>query len=158
MSEQKSKPNLSLRRKSSARQAAVQALYQLAMTGDEFKPEKLVANFRATLEENPDDREMVNVPPHYGLMETLLSGVREHQAEIDALIDANLSASWKRDRLSALSLAILRTAIYELRFQPDTKTPVLLSEYGNLAGKFLDAGEVDFVTALLNKLAPDLRR
>ena len=158
MSEAKAKPNLSLRRKSSARQAAVQALYQLSITGETLKPEKLVAQFRKQVEENPEDRSVVNVPPHYTLMESLLSGIRDHRAEIDGLINEHLTASRKRERMSALSIAILQAAIYELRFHEELKPAILIKEYGDLAGKFLDGGEVDFVTALLNKLAPKLRR
>lgn len=152
------KPNLSLRRKSSARQAAVQALYQLSITGETSQPTKLVAEVRKRQEEDPSDRSVVNVPPHYRLLESLLNGIHEHRVEIDGLLNKNLNTNWKRERMSALSIAILQAAIYELRFHEDLKPSILINEYGDLAGRFLDAGEVDFVTALLNKLAPELRR
>lgn len=149
--------NLSLRRKTAARVAAIQSLYGVSIGSNSFSPAKLVAEYRDRLEERPGDKTLTKDAPNWGMMESILSGVHEHLEEVDGLINENLQENWKRERMSKLSIIILQTGIFELRFHDTLKTGVLLKEYGDLAARFLDATEIDFVTALLNKLAPKLR-
>ena len=50
----------------------------------------------------------------------LVSGTIDRITEIDQLITEHLSDNWSIDRINKVALAILRIAIYELKFQPDS--------------------------------------
>lgn len=58
--------------------------------------------------------------------------------ELDAYIEAGLHDGWKLDRLSKVSLAILRLAVYEIKYVEDIPTTVSVNEAIELA-KIYDA-------------------
>jgi hypothetical protein len=50
----------------------------------------------------------------------IISGTIDHLDEIDNLISSHLSSSWTMERINKVSLAILRTSTYEIKFQATT--------------------------------------
>lgn len=150
------KINPSLQKKSAARIAAVQSLYQLAMTHAKSNPEKQVASLKAQLKDNRDEQKLlagVAMEPDYALLTKLLTGVAERHDDIEKRLGETLSDDWTRDRMSKLLIAILQCAIFELFFHKDTKPNIIIDEYTRLARSFFAEGEVDFVYAALSKLA-----
>lgn len=59
--------------------------------------------------------------------------VFEKVEEIDALISKHLTSEWKIERLSKVSLAILRLAVYEIKFVEDIPDTVSVNEAVELA-------------------------
>ena len=59
--------------------------------------------------------------------------VFEKVEEIDAVIAENLTSEWKIERLSKVSLAILRLAVYEIKFVEDIPDTVSVNEAVELA-------------------------
>ena len=59
--------------------------------------------------------------------------VFEKVEEIDAVIAENLTSAWKIERLSKVSLAILRLAVYEIKFVEDIPDTVSVNEAVELA-------------------------
>ncbi len=57
----------------------------------------------------------------------------EKVEELDAVIAKHLSEDWKIDRLSKMSLAILRLAVYEIKFVEDIPDTVSVNEAVELA-------------------------
>ena len=49
--------------------------------------------------------------------------------------------------------AILRAAVYELLFTPDTPFKVVINEYINIAQSFYSEKEPEFLNAILDKVA-----
>ena len=47
---------------------------------------------------------------------TIAYGVEQTEEELNQIIEENLSASWKRSRLSKVTMALLQLAIYELKY------------------------------------------
>lgn len=73
-------------------------------------------------------------------------GVFNNSEKIDALITQNLTESWKMSRLSKVSLAILRLAIYEMQYIEDVTAKVAINEAVELAKTF----DADNAPAFIN--------
>jgi N utilization substance protein B len=86
----------------------------------------------------------------------LLRGVLEHQADLDARLDA-LATAWRVERMSAVDRAILRVGLYELLHMPKTPTEVILSEAVELAGIYSSPDAKRFVNGVLGSAARDVR-
>ncbi|MFO0389377.1 MAG: transcription antitermination factor NusB [Alphaproteobacteria bacterium] len=150
------KQNPSLQKKSAARMAVVQALYQRAITGDASDAAKETASLKEQLSGNrSEQRLMVGVPlePNYPLFEALLSGVNERMDEVNTRLDEVLTSDWKRERMSHLLVALLQCGIYEMFFHKEIKSNIVIDEYTRMARSFFSDKEVDFVHGALSTLA-----
>ncbi len=83
-------------------------------------------------------------------------GVREHQEEIDALISGNLRSGWKITRISKVSLALLRLAVYEMLYREDVPVAVSVNEAVELSKKYTVKEDAAFVNGLLGSVAKSL--
>lgn len=82
----------------------------------------------------------------------LIAGTIEHSNEIDKLIEEHLAANWSLERLNKVALAILRISIYEMRWQPDSKTKIIIDEAINIAKDFGAEDSYKFINAILDKI------
>lgn len=82
----------------------------------------------------------------------LVSGTIDRITEIDQLITEHLSDNWSIDRINKVALAILRIAIYELKFQPDSVAKIVIDEAVNIAKQFGANDSYKFINAILDKL------
>ena len=78
-----------------------------------------------------------------------------HVEEIDAALDAE-ATDWRVERMPAVDRAILRLAVYELRYT-DTPVAVILSEAVNLANEFSTAQSGRFINGVLATIAEEAR-
>ena len=62
-----------------------------------------------------------------------------------------------RRRVEAVLRAVLRAGAYELMHRPEVPARVVVNEYVNVAGAFLDREETGMVNAVLDELARRLR-
>ena len=92
------------------RELALQALYQIEMTGDPSGA--AVDLFLQHFEGNAKAKEFAR---------RLVSGTVSQRAEIDRLI-AQATENWKIERLAKVDLVLLRMAAYELMFCADIPT------------------------------------
>lgn len=128
-----------------ARLAAVQALYQMEMSGggaDEVAREFAEHRF-AELPATPDA----------DFFESVLTGVPQHQVEIDRAIAASLSEKWRLERIDSILRAVLRCGVFELVARRDVPAKVVIDEYVAVAGAFFGADEPGFVNAALDTIA-----
>jgi N utilization substance protein B len=95
------------------------------------------------------------VPPD-AYAEELVRGVATHQGEIDALL-RKLSERWALERMPAVDRAVLRLGGYELGWQPDLSTAIVIDEAVELAGRYSTRDSGRFVNALLSRMAEELR-
>lgn len=137
-----------------ARFAAVQALYQMELSG---------AGAEAVIREFTDhrfERDLEGAPmaqADEAFFAALVRGVVAEQGEVDQAIAHRLAKGWKLDRLDATLRAILRTAAFELT-RLDTPVEVAIDEAVEIAGAFFDGPEPGFVNAALDAVARDVRR
>lgn len=81
-----------------------------------------------------------------------VEGVKEHISEIDEMIAA-VAKGWTIDRMSKVDLAILRLAIYEMKYSEETPVSVAVNEAVELAKKFSSDQAPAFINGILGKLA-----
>ena len=85
----------------------------------------------------------------------IIAGTISHIDEIDKLIETHLSSSWSIDRISRVSLAILRTSVYEILFQNDADAKIVIDEAVNIAKDFDTDDSYKFINAVLDKIGKD---
>jgi N utilization substance protein B len=83
----------------------------------------------------------------------LVEGVAAHRSEIDALLIAQLSPGWTLARLPAVDRALLRIAVYELRFGTGVPTAVAVSEAVGLAAALSTDESPGYVNGVLAAIA-----
>ena len=140
--------------RSAARLGAVQALYEMEISG---KPIGLVVpEFEAHwLGREIEGHEMK--PAETKFFRSIVEGVIEHQRELDRAIDSALAKGWPLVRVEAVIRAILRAGGYELYARKDVPVKVVIHEYGDIAGAFYDGDEIGMVSAVLDALAREMR-
>ncbi len=140
--------------RSVARLAAVQALYQMEVSGAgaeavvrEFRDHRFDADLEGETLARADE-------PFFG---DLVRGVVAAQKEIDEAITRRLAAGWKLDRIDATARAILRCAALELRRMQDIPHEVVINEYLEIAKSFFSGAEAGFINGVLDSIARDDR-
>jgi len=135
------------RRRGVARLAAVQALYQMDMTGRGAA--SVIEEFKlARFDQDNDDTSLIDVDTEF--FEGLVSGVIADQGNIDQFASQSLAKNWKLDRIDATLRAILRVANYELLNRKDVPARVAIDEYVTIAAAFFDGPEPKFINAALD--------
>lgn len=78
----------------------------------------------------------------------IANGVKENLDNITSIIEKNLKSDWKIDRISKISLAILKLAVYEMLY---AKLPykVVINEAVELAKKYGEDSAPVFVNGIL---------
>ena len=127
-----------------ARIKAVQALYQIEMTGADIADaiESVLEE-----EETPDE-----------FFQQLLSGTVESLHEVDPLLEESME-HWALSRLSRVDHAIMRMALYEIKSLEDIPVSVSINEAIELARGFSgDADSGRFVNGVLSSAAESLKK
>lgn len=83
-------------------------------------------------------------------------GVFEHGAQIDEKISAHLKSGWKISRISKVSLALLRVAVYEMLYLDDIPVSVSINEAVELSKKYTGEDDTAFINGVLGAVAKDL--
>jgi transcription antitermination protein NusB len=130
-----------------ARERALQALYQLEMTPGSAH-EALESAWAAT-EESHREAEAVK------FARELVDGVMGNRAEIDRLIEQH-SHNWRLDRMSRIDRNVLRLGVFELKYRPDIPKKVSLNEAVELGKNFGTEESSAFVNGLLDRVAAAL--
>lgn len=156
MMEEAKKPRVakSGNKRSASRLGAVQALYQVEMTG--VAPNVVVVEYvKHRLGQEIDGDTFMAADAT--LFEELVQGTVERQADLDGLITPALSADWPLDRLEMILRAILRVATFELAHRIDVPVKVVITEYVDIAHAFFAGKEPGLINGVLDKLGRELR-
>ena len=153
-SKQKLPPEVLRARRSGARLAAVQALYQMEVT--ERSAKSVIREFMEDrLGLDDDGMPVEDADPD--LFKAIVNGVVERQALIDEAIKARLADNWRLDRIDSTSRAVLRCATHELATRADLSNAVIIEEYVGIAHAFFEDKEPKFINGVLDKIAQDVR-
>lgn len=136
--------------RAAARLGAVQALYQMDLSGSDVG--ETLAQFSARASGDDFDSGQCGEADYKHLREVVDGVVREQKA-IDPVIDQMLDKAWPLHRLDSTVRAILRAGAYELMFMERVPARVAISEYVDVADAFFGAEEPRFVNGVLDKLA-----
>ncbi|MGZ5931550.1 MAG: transcription antitermination factor NusB [Rhizomicrobium sp.] len=133
-----------------SRLAAVQAIYQMELTG--VDAEAVASEFiEHRFEHEPEMKEAG--PGDEEFFCAIVRGVPQHQVEIDRSIAKCLAADWRLERVDSILRAILRAGAYELIARRDVPAKVVIDEYLEISHAFFSGDEPGFVNAVLDKLA-----
>nr|WP_290668500.1 transcription antitermination factor NusB [Ardenticatena sp.] len=121
-----------------ARELALQALYELDMTRH---PVGEVIETR--LHETED-----LLPDAEPFMRQLVRGVVEHRDEIDPYV-VQIAPEWPIEQMAVVDRNILRLALYELLYTPETPYKVVINEAVELAKEFGGPNSPRFINGAL---------
>lgn len=121
-----------------AREAAFSLIFSIDLQGADIF--ERLEEYKAQLE--PEDQN------HMPFIEGLVKGVFENLQELDQVIAENLRENWSLERISKVSRAALRTAIYELQ-KKDVPNNAIISEALQLTQKYSDDQDGAFVNGVL---------
>jgi len=141
-------------RRSAARLGAVQALYQMDLSGSDVGETLAQFSSRAS-GENFEDGQCGEAD--YRHLKEVVDGVVREQKQIDPAVDKLLDKDWPLHRLDSTVRAILRAGAYELMFMERVPARVAISEYVDVADAFFGPEEPRFVNGVLNQLARQSR-
>jgi transcription antitermination protein NusB len=121
-----------------AREKAIQALFQIDMSDTDRN--EAIDN---VIEEGEQRSDFLN---------TLVFGTTDHLSEIDESISQHIE-NWSIDRLGNIDKAVLRLAVYEMKFEQDTPKNVVFNEAIELAKTFGGEESGRFVNGVLTKVS-----
>ncbi len=143
--------------RSVARLAAIQALYQMEVSG--VGVETVIREFTEhRFDRGIEGEESATLAAADEVFfAELVRGVVGVQREVDTAVVKRLASGWRLERLDATVRAILRAGTYELAHRPDVPVEVVIDEYVELAKSFFEGPEPGFVNGALDGVAQDVR-
>jgi len=142
------------RRRTAARLAAVQALYQIEVSSS--SPANVIGEFiKHRLGHEGEGDNFGDADER--LFADLVEGTCARREEIDRQIAAALTPDWPLERLEIILRSILRAGAYELLARLEVPVRVVISEYIDIAHAFFAGKEPGLVNGVLDRLARGLR-
>jgi N utilization substance protein B len=128
-----------------AREIALQVLYGIAIAPGDWE---------ASLADTVARRRSSSEAAEYA--RGIVGQVVEHMEDLDQRISARLE-NWELKRVALIDRTILRIALAELMFFPETPTNVIINEAIEIAHIFSSKDAGRFVNGLLDVLATEVR-
>jgi transcription antitermination factor NusB len=135
-----------MKKRTRARELALQFLYQLDLRGPEHLGEARA--FLRAEEEDKGAREFAT---------QLVNGVAEHREELDGEIRA-VAQNWEIGRMAVIDRNVLRMAAFELFHCPDIPPKVAINEAIELGKRFSTQNSGAFINGILDKIKDRARR
>jgi len=132
-----------MRRRSKARELALQILYQIDITGDNY--EESLDNFWKGYSEEILKDEIKDFTSE------LVKGVALNLESIDTKI-SKYATNWVLKRMAVIDRNILRLSSFELLFRSDIPLKVSINEAVELAKKYSGPEASKFVNGILDKI------
>ena len=81
----------------------------------------------------------------------IAKGIKENNEEITNIISKNLKEGWTIDRISTVDLALLKLAIYEIKYK-EIPYKIIINEAVNIAKKYGEETSAPFINGVLAKI------
>lgn len=141
--------------RTTAREIAMHLIYE--MEYHEELPEELLT---AVFQENyypslAEETELYQEKPNAKQMQYIaqcVKGVYVKKQELDAAIET-YAVGWKVSRISKVSLAVLRLAIYEILYIEDAPTGAVINEAVEIARRYEEEDKVFFINGVLGSFS-----
>lgn len=91
-----------------------------------------------------------------GYIRSIIDGVSEHNEELEEIISKHLRTGWTISRISKASLAILKLAIFEMKYRDDVPVKAAINEAVELAKRYGDDDDPIFVNGLLASVCREI--
>lgn len=140
------------RQKSSARLHAVQAVYQMMITG--YDARTVLQGFFESAGPVEPEMEGIEVPAA-DLMSKIVQGVERQRGELEPVIINHLKNEAAKEGMAErepLLLAILLCGTYELMAHTDIDAPLIIADYLNVTHSYYQGEESRMVNGILDAL------
>ena len=129
-----------MKKRTKARELALQYLYQLDLCGPELAPRAL--DFIHGEEGDDETRRFAM---------RLIEGMLDNRAEIDRTVQA-VAQNWNLARMAVIDRNVLRLATYELLHCPDIPPKVAINEALELGKRYSTQNSGAFINGILDKI------
>lgn len=138
-----------------AREDAFRILFE-QLVNTEAATEKLARYFNAQAEKEEEPL-YLNTPQgeDNAYVQKVVAGVEASLDEINCMIEKNLMG-WEMERVSKISIAILRLSIYEIMHMDDIPVEVSANEAVTIAKKYDSQSAGSFVNGILGKVIQEI--
>jgi N utilization substance protein B len=140
-----------IRRRTRARELAMQILFQFDLRGEPYDAEAGKEALAMCAEESGAEPEVVEFATR------LVEGTLAHRDEIDVRLKG-VTRNWDLRRMTGVDRNVLRMAVYELMYCADVPPKVAINEAIDLGKKFSTANSGGFVNGILDRVRIDLER
>lgn len=133
-------------KRSAIRESAFRLIYSLEIQRTEELEEQIELYLECNEVEEVEAKEYIK---------DAILGIKENIEEIQELIEKNLKADWKIDRISKIDLSLLKLAIYEIKY---TKIPykVAINESLELAKRYGEENSKNFINGILASVVKEI--
>ncbi len=131
--------------RTNARKNAFSIVFQHDFVGAESMSEAIDLFYSQNEYIDDEDKEYIN---------KTVNGTIDNINEIDKIISSSVKG-WSIERMAKVDLAILRLAVYELKFSDSTPQKVVINEAVELAKKYSSDKAPAFINGVLGKVARD---
>ncbi len=139
-------------KRSAARLAAVQSVYQKEIIGSSI--DSTYKDFVSHKLYQDEINEQITLDTNH--LRNILLSAEANSDKIESLIAENLSEDWQCNRLENVLRCILISATAEFLMDKDLAAAIIINEYVNVTRKFYDKKESNFVNGMLDKIARSL--
>ena len=133
-------------KRSAIRELTFRLIYSLEIQKTENLEEQIELYLECNDVENDDAKEYIK---------DVILGINEHIDEIRNLIEKNLKADWKIDRISKVDLSLLKLAIYEIKYK-EIPFKVAINEVLELAKKYGEETSKNFINGILASVVKEI--
>ena len=131
--------------RSSMREQAFRLIYSLEIQ----KQEPIENQIELFIENNNIDNEEAKE-----YISDAVIGIDKNKEDIEELIKKNLKSDWKLERISKVDLAILKLAIYEIKYK-ELPYKVAINEAVELAKKYGEDNSKNFINGILASIVKE---
>ena len=139
-----------------ARLMAIQAYYAKTQSGeswDQVISRFLMEEIGGTVLKGEKEEVVALEPADKSLFAHLTQYVRDHEVDLEKMIETAFSDKIKKDKLELTFKGILLMGVAEFFVNPELDTPIIINEYVDITRSFYDGTEVKIANAILDKLA-----
>lgn len=137
-------------KRGAARLSAVQALYQMEMSGMGVA-ETVTEYEELRIGQEVDGEEYLEADLSW--FRGIVGGVVTNQKALDPLIHKNLPKDWPLSRIDTLLRSVLRCGTFELQHRKDVPDRVVITEYVEVTKAFFEGDEPGLVNAVLDTIS-----
>ena len=133
-------------KRSAIRELTFRLIYSLEIQKVEDLEEQIELYIQCNDIEDDDAKEYIK---------DAILGIKENNIEIQGLIEKNLKADWKIDRISKIDLSLLKLAIYEITYK-EIPYKVAINESLELAKKYGEETSKNFINGILASVVKEM--
>ena len=132
--------------RSAIRENAFKLIYSLEIQNAENLKEQIELFFESNEIKDEEAKKYID---------NVVLGIESNKEQILKYIEQNLKDEWKLNRISKMDLAILKLAIYEIKYN-DIPYKVAINEAVELAKKYGEDKSKNFVNGILASVVKDM--